>query len=202
MIENGGWGRRQFFCLMMRRPPRSTLFPYTTLFRSLEVVRRVPERDGLGAGQAHRAGGVDVVQGSREGDDTDAHGGDTPQSVGRWSSTSSMTGLASSVSAICFSSASSGVPSTSSTKCLPWRTLRTLSWPSRPSAPRTACPWGSEISGLRTTSTTTRDTWTRVPGRFSFPPGAELCTLSRLLPDGGPDLAKGRTRSEEHTSEL
>ena len=35
-----------------------------------------------------------------------------------------MTGLASRVSAICFSSASSGVPSTSSTKCLPWRTLR------------------------------------------------------------------------------
>src|SRR3712207_8817161 len=24
------------FCLMMRRPPRSTLFPYTTLFRSPE----------------------------------------------------------------------------------------------------------------------------------------------------------------------
>src|SRR3712207_8625283 len=24
-----------FFCLMIRRPPRSTLFPYTTLFRSL-----------------------------------------------------------------------------------------------------------------------------------------------------------------------
>src|SRR5687768_18274145 len=23
-----------FFCLMLRRPPRSTLFPYTTLFRS------------------------------------------------------------------------------------------------------------------------------------------------------------------------
>src|SRR5439155_26626179 len=23
-----------FFCLMVRRPPRSTLFPYTTLFRS------------------------------------------------------------------------------------------------------------------------------------------------------------------------
>src|SRR3712207_7882538 len=23
-----------FFCLMIRRPPRSTLFPYTTLFRS------------------------------------------------------------------------------------------------------------------------------------------------------------------------
>src|SRR5438309_7608165 len=26
-----------FFFLMLRRPPRSTLFPYTTLFRSLEV---------------------------------------------------------------------------------------------------------------------------------------------------------------------
>src|SRR3712207_9536378 len=25
-----------FFCLMIRRPPRSTLFPYTTLFRSVE----------------------------------------------------------------------------------------------------------------------------------------------------------------------
>src|SRR3712207_8443730 len=31
------------FFLMIRRPPRSTLFPYTTLFRSLEVaeVRRI-----------------------------------------------------------------------------------------------------------------------------------------------------------------
>src|SRR2546422_3495888 len=27
-----------FFFLMIRRPPRSTLFPYTTLFRSLAVV--------------------------------------------------------------------------------------------------------------------------------------------------------------------
>src|SRR5260370_32430298 len=26
---------------MIRRPPRSTLFPYTTLFRSLEVAQRV-----------------------------------------------------------------------------------------------------------------------------------------------------------------
>src|SRR2546423_11036282 len=33
------WSTRRksdgFFCLMIRRPPRSTLFPYTTLFRSL-----------------------------------------------------------------------------------------------------------------------------------------------------------------------
>src|SRR2546430_5314764 len=27
-----------FFFLMIRRPPRSTLFPYTTLFRSIHVV--------------------------------------------------------------------------------------------------------------------------------------------------------------------
>src|SRR3712207_9469092 len=29
-----------FFFLMIRRPPRSTLFPYTTLFRSSEVAGR------------------------------------------------------------------------------------------------------------------------------------------------------------------
>src|SRR3989454_5054941 len=29
-----------FFFLMIRRPPRSTLFPYTTLFRSLNEERR------------------------------------------------------------------------------------------------------------------------------------------------------------------
>src|SRR2546430_12626617 len=27
-----------FFFLMIRRPPRSTLFPYTTLFRSLDTI--------------------------------------------------------------------------------------------------------------------------------------------------------------------
>src|SRR2546430_12759558 len=32
-----------FFFLMIRRPPRSTLFPYTTLFRS---TRGAPPRDG------------------------------------------------------------------------------------------------------------------------------------------------------------
>src|SRR2546422_8604768 len=32
-----------FFFLMIRRPPRSTLFPYTTLFRSLGM-DRVPQR--------------------------------------------------------------------------------------------------------------------------------------------------------------
>src|SRR5574341_2368901 len=28
------------FFLMIRRPPRSTLFPYTTLFRSISITRR------------------------------------------------------------------------------------------------------------------------------------------------------------------
>src|SRR2546428_12331917 len=33
-----------FFFLMIRRPPRSTLFPYTTLFRSASVVILRPHR--------------------------------------------------------------------------------------------------------------------------------------------------------------
>src|SRR2546429_9998586 len=50
-----------FFFLMIRRPPRSTLFPYTTLFRS-RVSRRLgcrpPVRQCLG-------GGVDLPLGRR-----------------------------------------------------------------------------------------------------------------------------------------
>src|SRR3989441_6377748 len=38
-----------FFFLMIRRPPRSTLFPYTTLFRSLEGGLLLP---GAHAGQS------------------------------------------------------------------------------------------------------------------------------------------------------
>src|SRR2546428_7296451 len=33
-----------FFFLMIRRPPRSTLFPYTTLFRSRMLGHRLPFR--------------------------------------------------------------------------------------------------------------------------------------------------------------
>ena len=47
-----GWGGGVFF-LMIRRPPRSTLFPYTTLFRSLEIGMRVTCR-GVGGGEIHR----------------------------------------------------------------------------------------------------------------------------------------------------
>src|SRR5216683_5236247 len=40
-----------FFFLMIRRPPRSTLFPYTTLFRS-----RAPRRSRDGRLHGHRPG--------------------------------------------------------------------------------------------------------------------------------------------------
>src|SRR5689334_25104243 len=35
------FAHRSFFFLMTRRPPRSTLFPYTTLFRSDVLVQKV-----------------------------------------------------------------------------------------------------------------------------------------------------------------
>ena len=48
---------RVFFFLMIRRPPRSTLFPYTTLFRSVKEIKetvsftsdnlKIFEKDGL-----------------------------------------------------------------------------------------------------------------------------------------------------------
>src|SRR3712207_6034137 len=48
-----------FFFLMIRRPPRSTLFPYTTLFRSHQV-RRVVRPASLPGGAGQRgADGLD-----------------------------------------------------------------------------------------------------------------------------------------------
>src|SRR5437016_7209550 len=38
---------RMFFFLVIRRPPRSTLFPYTTLFRSAIQVAYMPNLDGI-----------------------------------------------------------------------------------------------------------------------------------------------------------
>src|SRR2546422_3542543 len=49
---------------MIRRPPRSTLFPYTTLFRSpvalgtAHLRRLSPQRHAVPAGGAHRVGGT------------------------------------------------------------------------------------------------------------------------------------------------
>src|SRR5438445_12995467 len=36
-----------FFFLMIRRPPRSTLFPYTTLFRSERTIKKPPRFGGM-----------------------------------------------------------------------------------------------------------------------------------------------------------
>src|SRR5258707_10421361 len=47
-----------FFFLMIRRPPRSTLFPYTTLFRSRTFPLHSPKIDKLEVmqiGDVHRA---------------------------------------------------------------------------------------------------------------------------------------------------
>src|SRR6266513_3605753 len=46
-----------FFFLMIRRPPRSTLFPYTTLFRSptCRGPRRGPSAPGCGASARRRS---------------------------------------------------------------------------------------------------------------------------------------------------
>src|SRR3712207_8719646 len=55
-----------FVFLMIRRPPRSTLFPYTTLFRSLQPSRRPVDRHYVmtcpgcnGSGDLVAAGGVE-----------------------------------------------------------------------------------------------------------------------------------------------
>src|SRR5712664_2133569 len=63
ILAGAGTQCRAFFFLMIRRPPRSTLFPYTTLFRSADphgrgtcpyaaVVRAVP-RVGVGRSEEH-----------------------------------------------------------------------------------------------------------------------------------------------------
>src|SRR2546430_16382765 len=58
-----------FFFLMIRRPPRSTLFPYTTLFRSAKGSQSAPQSGADEAGEGaeapvaktrHSANGVSV----------------------------------------------------------------------------------------------------------------------------------------------
>src|SRR6266581_1658209 len=61
------------FFLMMRRPPRSTLFPYTTLFRSTGAIRSTPApgasctgpRSRASSGRSDRARRVSRARGSR-----------------------------------------------------------------------------------------------------------------------------------------
>src|SRR3712207_9260737 len=61
-----------FFFLMIRRPPRSTLFPYTTLFRSALA------RHGDVAGAADR-----LRRGGRDRQGVGAHGQDSARAVRR-----------------------------------------------------------------------------------------------------------------------
>src|SRR5258708_29855675 len=56
---------RIFFFLMIRRPPRSTLFPYTTLFRSLEQVTPGAHQGELGVIPARREGPHQRLHGLR-----------------------------------------------------------------------------------------------------------------------------------------
>src|SRR5690349_24919797 len=62
----GSHDRLFFFFLMIRRPPRSTLFPYTTLFRSSASVplgsalsRRVSSSGSIGFGRRCSSFGTD-----------------------------------------------------------------------------------------------------------------------------------------------
>src|SRR3712207_7392007 len=47
---------------MIRRPPRSTLFPYTTLFRSRPLVRRVRGRERARPARRAEHGAADLVR--------------------------------------------------------------------------------------------------------------------------------------------
>src|SRR2546422_11163328 len=51
------WRILFFFFLMIRRPPRSTLFPYTTLFRS-HLIQHDPERVDVRTGIYDLSGGL------------------------------------------------------------------------------------------------------------------------------------------------
>src|SRR5438132_11435936 len=53
-----------FFFLMIRQPPRSTLFPYTTLFRSLP--HHAPEKSALAPGIAKSVNSFALGQRSEE----------------------------------------------------------------------------------------------------------------------------------------
>src|SRR5690349_23962951 len=60
-----------FFFLLIRRPPRSTLFPYTTLFRSVDLDLHLPRQDDveeiLRRGEQVFAGcGVRLQRGTRQ----------------------------------------------------------------------------------------------------------------------------------------
>src|SRR3712207_6952797 len=65
-----------FFFLMIRRPPRSTLFPYTTLFRSRAARAGWRRSDRqLHGGAVHRSGGLPLLRGEDRDATRDRAGG-------------------------------------------------------------------------------------------------------------------------------
>src|SRR5256885_15083121 len=59
-----------FFFLMIRRPPRSTLFPYTTLFRSgfgRYLLERDPSAQAVVVGRDHRTSSPELARGFARG---------------------------------------------------------------------------------------------------------------------------------------
>src|SRR3712207_7139075 len=70
-----------FFFLMIRRPPRSTLFPYTTLFRSEGLPRRVVEGHAKTKKQRQQ---VDVLRGgdTRDGQQAEHQGTQSQPQLG------------------------------------------------------------------------------------------------------------------------
>src|SRR2546430_8750058 len=62
-----------FFFLMIRRPPRSTLFPYTTLFRSLVVVDGIPIDNSAASNTGYGGGSLGGYDVGNAGADIDAN---------------------------------------------------------------------------------------------------------------------------------
>ena len=122
---------------------------------AVEVVRAVPERDRLGAGDADRALRVAVVERTGEGDDPDRGADVTPRPRCRRRPRSpSSRGCRRRSRGALASTSSPTSPSTVSSKRLPMRTEVKSSTPSREKAPETAFPCGSSSSALGMTSTT------------------------------------------------
>src|SRR5690242_21372232 len=85
---------------MIRRPPRSTLFPYTTLFRSLEQVDRdVPDAGG-GELSRGRPEGVRRLLGQSE-DQVGGHGQSGSDRIGHGRSEEHTSELQSHVNLVC-----------------------------------------------------------------------------------------------------
>src|SRR2546430_7497406 len=64
---------KNFFFLMIRRPPRSTLFPYTTLFRSRGRTPRQSHRAAAGGGTRGAIRRQDRRGGRRDGGRSEEH---------------------------------------------------------------------------------------------------------------------------------